>query len=337
MKITLLAIDIAKNIFHCHGIDHEGKVLLRKKVRRQQLLSYVANLANCIIIMETCSGANYWYREFKKLGHEVKLISPKLVKPYVKTNKNDYNDAEAIAEAASRGSMRFVSAKTIEQQDIQSLHRIRTNLIQNRTALANQMRGLLAEYGVTIPQGISNIRNKISGILEDAENDLTMLTREIIADLYEQLCLLNQSIASYDKRIENIFNKNEACQRLAKIDGIGILTATALVASIGNPHTFKNGRHCAAWLGLVPKQKSSGGKQCLLGISKRGNSYIRSLLISGARSVLRFVDKKTDDKYNWIKSIKARRGSHKAGVALANKNARIAWALLASGKKYTIA
>jgi len=337
MDITLLAIDIAKNVFHCHGVNGKGKQLLRKKLTRKQLLPYMANFPSCTIVMEACGGANYWYREFIKLGHEVKLINASYVKPYVKTNKNDYNDAEAIAEAASRENMRFVSPKTIEQQDIQSIHRIRKNLVENRTGLSNQIRGLLAEYGVIFPQGIRYIRNQISGVLEDAENDLTMLTRELISDLYGQLCILDEKIKEYDQRVKLIFKQNEACQRISCIEGVGVLTATALIAAVGDPNVFKNGRHFAAWLGLVPKQKSTGGKQVLLGISKRGDSYLRSLLISGARAAMKFLDRKTESKYDWLKAVVGRAGRYKAAVALANKNARVIWALLASGEAYKAA
>lgn len=269
-NINLLAIDIAKINFQLHAVDIKGNVVLRTKLNRNNLIKFIANLPICTIVMEACGGANFWARQFIALGHNVKLITPQFVKPFVKTNKSDKNDAEAICEAASRPSMRFVSPKTIEQQDLQSLHRIRSLLVQERTALANQIRGLLSEYGLIIPQGIHNITKTLPNILDDKETRLSILARQFLRDLYEQMHIKNKKIKEYDKLIETVFKQNKDCQKIAKIEGIGILTATALIACIGDVSLFKNGRHLSAYLGLVPKQYSSGNKQKLLGISKRG-------------------------------------------------------------------
>lgn len=330
MEIKTLGIDIAKRVFQLHGVDERGQIILKKRLSRDQLLKFIANIPPCLIGMEACGGSNYWARKFQAYGHEVKLMSPQFVKPYVKTNKNDAADAEAICEAVRRPNMRFVSLKSVEQQDIQALHRYRQRLVQDRTALVNQARGLLTEYGIIIPQGIGCVRKKLPEILEDMENDLSGLGREIFGKLYQELCEWDEKIKTLDKRINLICQQNDDCQRLAKVAGIGPLTATALIAAIGDIHVFKNGRHLAAWLGLVPRQCSSGNKQVLLGISKRGDCYLRTLLIHGARACVSFAKQKSA----WLEDLIKRRGKQKAYVALANKNARIVWALLAKGTDY---
>jgi len=332
--VTLLGIDIAKTVFQLHGVDREGKVVLRKRLQRNKLVEFIAKLPKCTIALEACGGANYWVRRFSAFDHEVKLISPQFVKPYVKSNKNDFNDAEGICEAGSRPNMRFVSPKGIEQQDIQSLHRIRSRLIQERTALVNQTRGLLMEYGITIPQGIGKVRKLIPEILEDAENELSVISRRFVSDLYEELDNKDKKIKKYEESLKMIFQTNKNCQKIAKIEGIGLMTATAIVADIGDAKVFKNGRHLAAFLGLVPRQHSSGNKERILGISKRGDTYIRMLLIHGARSAMLRVANKTDRKSMWLKSLRERRGENIAAVALANKNVRMIWALLAKDAVY---
>lgn len=330
MEIKTLGIDIAKRVFQLHGVDERGKVVLKKRLSREKLLSFIANMPPCLIGMEACGGSNYWAQKFQSYGHEVKLMSPQFVKPYVKTNKNDAADAEAICEAVRRPNMRFVSLKSTEQQDIQALHRYRQRLIQDRTALVNQTRGLLTEYGIVVSQGIVCIRKELPQILEDTENGLSGLGREIFGKLYEELCELDQKVKVLDKRIILICQQSKDCQRLEKIAGIGPLTATALVSAIGDVHAFKNGRHLAAWLGLVPRQSSSGNKQVLLGISKRGDRYLRTLLIHGARACISFAKQKSI----WLEDLIKRCGKQKAYVALANKNARIVWALLAKQTDY---
>jgi len=336
-KVTLLGVDIAKNFFQLHGVDDKGNPMLTKKLTRSKFVETIAQMELCTIVMEACGGANHWYRVFSQMGHKVKLISPQFVKPFVKTNKNDRNDAEAICEAASRPSMRFVSPKTVEQEDMQAVHRVRSRLVEERTALVNQIRGLLAEYGVIVPQGITKIRKLLPEILEDAENELSVIGRELFSDLKDELIEIDEKISRYDVKMKTIFNSNEDCQKISAIEGIGIITATAVVAAVGDPKVFKNGRHFAAFLGLVPRQSSSGGKERLLGISKRGNTYLRTLLIHGGRTVVRHVGSKKDNRSIWIKELSKRRGANRAAVAVANKNARIIWALLAKNEAYKVA
>ncbi len=334
MKITTIGLDIAKQVFQIHAADAEGRVVLRKRLRRNQLAAFFANLPPCVVGLEACCGAHYWVRVLSRCGHSVRLIAPQFVKPYVKSNKNDANDAEAICEAVSRPQMRFVAAKSVEQQDIQSLHRVRSRLIGSRTQLGNQIRGLLTEYGIVLPQHFSQLRRELPRVLEDATNELTALTRRLFTSLYDELLSLEEKIAALDDQIVVIHRASEPCQRIAAVEGIGPLTATALVAAISDGKAFKNGRQFAAWLGLVPKQHSSGGKARLLGISKRGDTYLRTLLIHGARSVVYRAGRKTDPRSLWIADKQRRLGTSKACVAVANKNARIVWSLIAHEVPY---
>jgi transposase len=294
MKITTIGLDIAKQVFQVHAADAEGRVVLRKRLRRNQLTAFFANVPPCVVRLEACCGSHYWVRVLSRYGHTVRLIAPQFVKPYVKSNKNDANDAEAISEAVSRPHMRFVPAKSVEQQDIQSLHRVRSRMVSSRTALANQIRGLLSEYGIVLPQRVSQLRRGLPVILEDATNELTAFSRRLFASLHDELLSLEEKIAALDKQIEAVHRTSEPCQRVAAVEGIGPLTATALVAAISDGKAFKNGRQFAAWLGLVPRQHSTGGKARLLGISKRGDPYLRTLLIHGARSVVCRAGCKTD-------------------------------------------
>lgn len=329
-ELKVLGIDLAKQSFQLHGVDADGHVVLKMKLTRNKLVEYIAQLPPCLVGMEACGGAHHWVRVFTQFGHTVRLMAPQFVKPFVKSNKNDAVDAEAICEAVQRPSMRFVPSKGLEQQDMQSLHRIRSQAVSRRTALANQIRGLLMEYGVVIPKGISYVRKNIPLILEDADNELTFLFREMLSELYDEMVHLDERIQKFEKKLETLCAQNEDCQRLLTIPGIGLLTATALVAAIGNIHSFKNGRELAAWLGLVPRQHSTGGKPTLLGISKRGDSYLRTLLIHGGRTVVRVADKYQDKRNQWISELDKRRGKNISAVAVANKNARIAWALLSN-------
>jgi transposase len=333
-QVTTLGIDAAKHVFQLHGVDAHGHVVLKKRLGRTKVLAFLAGLAPCLIGLEASGSSHYWARELTKLGHTVQLISPQFVKPYVKGNKNDPNDAAAICEAVSRPHMRFVPMKSVAQQDMQALHRIRERQIKARTALVNQIRGLLAEYGIVMPQGVAQVRHKLPFILEEAENGLTMDAREWLQALADELRALDQRMQETNTRIQRTFESHEACQRLAQLDGIGPLTATALVAAVGEASTFKNGREFAAWLGLVPRQHSTGGKPLLLGISKRGDRYLRKLLIHGARAVVRTVEGKQDVRSRWLQGLIVRRGKNRAGVAQANKTARIAWVLLAKGERY---
>lgn len=334
-NVTLLAIDLAKNVFQLYGTDAYGKAVIKKRISRDKLQEFVANLKPCDIYMEGCGSANYWGREFNQYKHRIKLINPKYVKPYVKRNKNDANDAMAIASAVRDTEMLFGEVKTSRQHDIQSTHRIRSQLISQRTALANQTRGLLAEYGIIIPQGVNYVRKRLPQILGNNENNLSSLMLQNIQELYEGLVQLDEKIERYNNLIEKLFEVDEVCQRLAGIPGVGKLSATILAAVLGNNGAgFKNGRHFAAFLGLVPKQHSSGNKEKLLGISKGGDTYIRTLLIHGGRAVLRHVDKKIDNQSIWLKKLKARTGSNVAAVAMANKIARTAWALVHGNCSY---
>ena len=333
-QVTTLGVDIAKNGVCLHGVDAQGHVIIQKRLARQKVLPFIARLPSCLIGMEASGGAHYWAREFTKLGHTVQLMSPQFVKPYVQSQKNDPNDAAGICEAVARPRMRRVPVKSVAQQDVQALHRIRERQITARTALSNQIRGLLAEYGIVIPQRASQVRHRLPFVLEDAENGLTATAREWLQALAEELQALDQRLATTDRHIAQVFEADEACQRLAPLAGIGPLTATALVAAVGAATVFKNGRQFAAWLGLVPRQRSTGGKTTLLGITKGGNRYLRTLLIHGARAVLRVVARKTDGWSRWLQRVKARRGTNCASVAQAHKTARVAWALLAKGDRY---
>ena len=332
--ITVLGIDLAKNVFQMHGVNRSGKVVLRKKLSRDKLVEFVANLPKCLIGMEACGSAHYWARRFRAFGHEVKLMAPQFVKPYRKSSKNDRNDSEAIAEAVTRPNMRFVPIKAIEQQETQTIHRARSLLIKQRTALTNQIRGLLMEYGIILPQGISHIRKNMMAILEDAENELTFRLRSVFNDLYEQLKVLDNRIEVYNGMINKISKEDERCQRLMQIEGVGAIVATALVAAVGDAKVFKNGREMAAWLGLVPRQRSSGNKTVLLGITKRGDIYLRMLLIHGGRSFVKVCENKETKRAQWVKAKKLSAGYNKTSVAVANKNVRIAWALLTKNEDY---
>jgi len=336
MKITTIGLDIAKTVFHLYGVNQLGRFVKKKQLKRQQVLSYMAQLEPCLIAMEACGGANYWAREFAALGHQVKLIAPQYVTPYVKGNKNDYNDAQAIAEAVQRPTMRFVPIKSIEQQDIQNFHRQRERIKKERTALVNQTRGLLAEYGLVINKGISAMRKVLPDVLENAENNLTVLSRELFAGLLEELRVLDQRLEQCDRQIKATSQDNAVCLRLDKVLGIGEITASATYAAAGDGKDFVNGRHYSAWLGLVPGQHSTGGKTVLLGISKRGNTYLRTLYIHGARAVLRHSANKTDRFSLWAQALLARRGHNKACVAVANKMARMAWVIMAKGENYRV-
>jgi transposase len=334
MKLTTIGIDLAKTVMQVHGIDERGKTALKKQFRRDQLLPFFANLTPCLIGMEACGSAHYWARKLEALGHTVKLMAPQFVKPYVKTNKNDAADAEAICEAVSRPNMRFVPTKNGEQQAVLSLHRARQGFVKARTAQANQIRGLLAEYGTVIPQGIGHIAKRLPEILEDGENDLPGVFRQLLQRLGDHLKELDRQVGELEVQIRLWHRECAASRTLAQIPGIGPITASALVATIGDAKSFENGRQLAAWLGLVPRQHSSGGKPTLLGISKRGDTYLRTLLIHGARAVIRVAERNAAAGDSWIKRLMGRRNPNIAAVALANKNARTVWALLAHDRNY---
>ena len=333
-ELSTVAIDLAKKVFHLVGTDTTGNILWRKRLSRNALMPFIAQLPPVLIGMEACGGAHYWARRFREHGHEVKLMAPQFVKAYVKSNKNDTRDAEAIAEAVTRPTMRFVPVKDVEQQDIQALHRIRERLIGERTALVNEVHGLMNEYGIVIPKGVPKFRQAVVDKLESEKDKLTPLSQELFWKLLEEFAALEQQIAFYQEKLESLAKTHPECQRLMSIPGIGPITATALIAAVGDVGVFKNGRQFAAWLGLVPKQHSTGGQTRLLGISKRGDSYLRKLLIHGARATLRFAGLKTDGRSRWIQGLLERRGWNRTAVAVANKNARIVWALLSRGGLY---
>lgn len=334
MKIRTIGIDLAKNVIQVHGVDEQGRAVLRKALKRDQVMAYFANLQPCLIGMEACGSAHYWARKLEAFGHTVKLMAPQFVKPYVKTNKNDAADAEAICEAVTRKNMRFVPIKSAEQQAVLSLHRARQSFVKARTAQANQIRGLLAEYGIVIPQGIGHIAKRLPEILEDGDNGLPGVFRQLMSRLGDHLKELDRQVGELEREIVQWHRQNEASRKLAEIPGIGPITASAFVASIGEAKSFRNGRQVSAWLGMVPRQHSSGGKQTLLGISKRGDSYLRTLLIHGARAVVRVAENKVGASDSWLRRLIDRRHANVAAVALANKNARTAWALLAHGREY---
>ena len=334
MKPTTIGIDLAKEVFQVHGVDARGKVVIRKALKRAQMAAFFANTPACLIGMEACGSAHYWARKLQTLGHTVKLMAPQFVKPYVKTNKNDAADAEAICEAVTRPTMRFVPIKSVEQQAILALHTVRQGFVKARTAQANQIRGLLAEFGIVIPQGISHIATSLPEILEDGENALPGTFRQLIERLGAHLKELDRQVQELDVQIQVWHRDNAASRKLAQIPGVGPITASALVGSIGEPKHFASGRQFAAWLGLVPRQHSTGGKQALLGISKRGDSYLRTLLIHGARAVIRLAENKPGYAGSWLAGVLKRRHKNVAAVALANRNARIAWALLAHDREY---
>ena len=338
--VCRIGLDIAKNFFQVHGVDKNGKDVFNKKLKRVDVLPFFANLPPCLIGLEACGGAHYWARELSRLdaGHTVRLICPRHIKPFVINNKTDAADARAICEVVGRPSTRFVAVKTVEQQDMAGWHRIRERKVKERTALVNQIRGLLAELGIIIPQGITHVRKQLPCIIEDLDNRLSLCARDYLSETYGELVDCDALVEKYEKRIKAFAMNNEDCKRLQKIPGVGSLTATAIVAHVGTAKQFANARAFAACMGLTPKEHSSGGKQKLLGITKRGNSYIRKLLIQGARVVTRYCllksPEQTDQRIRWVQTLAERRGKHITAVALANKTARIIWALLARGEEY---
>lgn len=336
MKITTVGIDLAKDVFQIHGVDAQGQVVLRKRLRRVQMASFFVNLPQCLIGMEACGSAHYWARKLQDQGHTVRLMAPQFVKPYVKTNKHDMADAEAICEAVRRPNMRFVPIKNVEQQAVLAVHRVRQGLIKARTAQANQIRGLLSEFGLVLPVGISFLYQRVPILIDQAKDELPSMFQELIWRLLEHLKDLNRQVNELERQINVWHRSNKLSRKLEKVPGIGPITASALVASIGDAKSFANGRQLAAWLGLVPKQHSTGGKSNLLGISKRGDTYLRTLLIHGGRAIIRCAALKPPQENSWLARLLARRHKNVATVALANKNARIVWALLAHDREFQV-
>lgn len=337
MKITRLGLDLAKNVIQLHAVNARGDVLLCKAFTRAKLMTYMQGLETCWVGMEACAGAHYWARCFQAMGHRVTLIAPQHVKPYVLGQKNDANDAAGICEAMTRSRLPHVAIKTPAQQDIQALHRIRSDVMKTRTAKVNQVRGLLAEYGIVIAKSIHQCRRALPLIIEDTENPLSFSFRALLSDLYEDLVALDLRIKQLDTAVHNSVREHDVARRLCELPGVGVLSASALLTVIPDEKQaahFKNGRQFAAFLGITPKQHSSGGKPRLLGIHKRGDSYLRSLLVHGARSVLRVAANKNDARSQWLVQLGKRRHHNIATVAQANKTARMAWAIVRYGQHY---
>src|SRR5690242_3122869 len=334
MQIASIGIDLGKNTFHLVGLDERSKVAIRQKFARKQLLAFTANLPASLIGIEACSGAHFIGATLRGQGHDVRLIPAQFVKPFLKSNKNDFLDAEAIAEAVARQNMRFVPIKTDDQLDLQALHRIRDRVVHHRTAVINQIRGFLLERGITFAKGPANLRKQMPAILEDGQANLTPRMRNLLNHLWQEWKALQVEIDSISDEIDAIGTHDAACQRLRTIPGVGPLVATATVAAIGNGAAFRKGREFAAWLGLIPRQHSTGGKARLLGISKRGSIYLRRMFIHGARAMLLRVKYDTGRLGQWAHQLELRAPRNKVVVAVANKLARIAWAVLSTGCEY---
>jgi len=337
MHIRSVGIDLGKTTFHLVALGDNGKVLLKKKFTQRQLIAFTVNLQTCLIGMEACSGAHFIGAALRSQGHDVRLIPAQFVKPFLKSNKNDFLDAEAIAEAVARKNMRFVPIKTDDQLDLQALHRVRDRLVQRRTAVINQVRGFLLDRGITFAAGPAKLRREIPQLLEDSEQNITPRMRSLLAYLWQEWKQLDGDVERVSGDIDRIAESDPACQRLRQIPGIGPLVSTATVAAIGNGAAFRRGREFAAWLGLIPRQHSTGGKARLLGISKRGNVYLRRMFIHGARAVLLIVKYDTGRLGQWARELELRAPRNKVIVAVANKLARIAWAVLSSGNEYRAA
>jgi transposase len=337
MEVAFLGIDLAKNVFQLHGENADGQVVLQRRVRRDRVMAEVEALSPCTIGIEACTGAFYWQRRFEAVGHRVRIIAPQYVKPFAQHQNNDRNDAAAICRAVRQPDMRFVPGKTLAQLDIQALYRGRQRLVNHRTALVAQMRGLLLDRGLAFPQSIARARREIRALLDDGAAEISELFRSMLAQLNAIFRNLDEQIAWFDREIEKVFRSSETCLRLAKIREVGQKTATAIVAAVGDGAEFSNGRHLAAWMGLVPRQHSSGNRQRLFGISKRGDRHLRTLLIHGARAVVRTSSSRNDAQGAWIRDLQARRGAAKTIVAVANKNARVIFTMLKAGTEYRAA
>lgn len=337
-EINVIGLDLAKNVFHVHAVDETGDVVLRKQLRRSQVRNFFAKLPPCLIGMEACGGAHYWARTLSEFGHDVRMMAPAFVKPYLKSNKNDRNDAEAICEAVQRPQMRFVMPKTPEQQAILHLHRARQQLVRHRVSLSNHIRAVLAEYGLVLPQGVKVVSRRLTELLEDADNGLPILTRHLLAELKAEHDQLIERVQRLEAQLKVWHASNADSRRLEEIPGVGMLTATALAAAVADGRGFRNGRQLAAYLGLVPRQASSGGKDRLLGISKRGDGYLRGLLIHGARAVIHHIRRRLragqPGGNPWVEQLLQRCHVNEVAVALANKIARIAWVELARNEHY---
>ena len=332
--VTTVGLDLAKNVFQVHGADAHGRVLLRKKLQRSQVAAFFAKLPPCVVAMEACGGAHHWGRKLSALGHQVRLIAPQYVKPYVKSQKNDATDAAAICEAATRPHMRFVAVKSAEQQSLLALHTVRSGLVKQRTALSNQIRGLLAEFGLVLPKGLVQLRQRLPALLQESDGELTPVMRQLLALLQQHLLQLDAPIGLLERQIRQAARSDARAQRLQQIPGVGPISASALAASVGDARQFEDGRQMAAWLGLVPRQHSSGGKSVLLGITKRGDKYLRTLLIHGARAALLAYQRHPARMPQWVQGLLQRKHPNVVCVAMANRTARVAWAMLTRSEDY---
>jgi transposase len=337
MQVTTIGLDIAKNVFQAHGVDQHGKVVLRRRLSRGQVLAFFANLPRCVIGLEACGGAHHWARELTKLGHEVRLMPPQYVRPYVKTNKHDAADADACCEAVQRPGMRFVPVKNEQQQSLLMLHRIRDRLIAERTGTINAIRGHMAEFGMVAAQRDAGLTTLIAIIADGDDMRLPAMARELLVLQVEHLRQIEARLAALDGRLVRQARDDEACRRLTEAPGIGPVIATAMVATVGNARLFSSGRSFAAWLGLTPRQHATGGKERLLGISKRGDGYLRRQLMHGARSLVRLAQGRQGHLWAWINALLARRPFNVVVAAVANKLARMIWAMLSRGEAYRAA
>jgi transposase len=337
MQATTIGLDIAKNVFQVHGVDRYGKVVLRKRLARAKVLAFFANLPRCLIGLEACGGAHYWARELRALGHEVRLMPPQYVKPYVKTNKHDAADAEGCCEAVQRPGMRFVPLKSADQQALLMLHRVRDQLIGQRTATINALRGHLAELGIVAAQRQAGVRQLLAVLAEVEDDRIPPLAREVLHMLVAQLRELADRIAELDRRLVALTRSDPVCRTLSEVPGVGPVIATAFAATVPDATSFRSGRHFAAWLGLVPRQHATGGKARHLGLSKRGDAYLRRQLIHGARALVKVSPGRSGRLWSWINGLRARRPFNVVVAALANKLARILWAMLSRGEAYRAA
>ena len=333
-EISTIGLDIAKNVFQVHGIDETGGVVVRRQLKRRRVLPFFAKLSRCLVGLEACATSHHWARELEKLGHEVRLMPPRYVKPYVKRNKNDAADAEAICEAVQRPTMRFVPIKTAEQQSVLMLHRTRRLFVRQRTTLINAIRAHMAEFGIVASVGRNGVEVLLGLIIKGEDERIPAAARECLMALAAQLELVKRQILEADRRVLAWHRTNKTSKRLEAIPGVGPLIASALVASVPDPNVFRSGRDLSAWIGLVPKQNSTGGKERLGNISKAGNRYLRSLLVVGALSVIRRAKQLGYTRHPWLVRLMERRSTKIAAVALANKIARIAWAMMARNEKY---
>lgn len=332
--IRTVGLDIAKSVFQVHGVDDHGEVVVRRQLKRRQVLAFFARLSRCLVGLEACASSHHWAREIAALGHDVRLMPPRYVRPYVKRNKNDAADAEAICEAVTRPNMRFVAVKTPEQQSLVMIHRTRELLVRQRTMLVNAIRAHMAEFGIVTGAGLPQVRELLAIIGETDDGRLPPIARACLAGLAQQLMSVGQEITTAERHIQAWHRNNEVSQRLATIPGIGPITATALASSITDPDMFRSGRELAAWIGLVPRQTSTGGRERLGRISKQGDQYLRWLLVAGAMTVIRHAKRRGVTHLPWLADLIARKPVKVAAVALANKVARVVWALMKSGQDY---